>query len=33
MLLSNECWISLSTAVARIIAAKPHLADVDHIIL
>lgn len=32
MLLCNECWISLSTAVARIIAAKPHSADVERII-
>lgn len=32
MLLSNECWKSLSTAVARIIAAKPHSADVERII-
>jgi len=32
MLLSNECWISLSTAVVRIIAAKPHSADVERII-
>lgn len=32
MLLSNECWISLSTAVARIIAAKPHSADVERMI-
>jgi len=32
MLLSNEFWISLSTAVARIIAAKPYSAHVERII-
>jgi len=32
MLLSNECWKSLSIAVARILAAKPHSADVERII-